>query len=71
MASAKDFPVGYEVYTSFDSGKWGKPVLVGKGNGPITVLEFDKGIETRYIKIIQTGSSDQWHWSIHKLNIEF
>ena len=69
--SANDWPRGYEVYTSFDGGKWGKPVLVGKGTGPITVLDFGKGIETRYIKIIQTGSSDSWHWSIHKLNIEF
>jgi type 1 glutamine amidotransferase/HEAT repeat protein len=69
--SANDFPVGYEVYVSFDGGNWGKPLLVGKGTKPITVLEFDKPVKTRYIRIVQTGSSDSWHWSIHTLNVEF
>ena len=70
-SSGNDYPRGYEVYTSFDNGNWGKPVLVGKGTKPITVLEFDKPIKTRYIRIVQTGSSDSWHWSIHTLSIEF
>ena len=69
--SANDYPRGCEVFASFDSGNWGKPVLTGKGTNAITVLEFDKPVRTRYIKIVQTGSSDSWHWSIHKLNIEF
>jgi len=69
--SANDYPRGYEVYVSFDGGNWGRPVLTGKGTNPITVLEFDRPVRTRYIKIVQTGSSDSWHWSIHRLNIEF
>lgn len=69
--SPGDYPRGYEVYTSFDNGNWGKADLVGNGTKPITVLEFDKPIKTRYIKIVQTGAVDGLHWSIHTLNIEF
>jgi HEAT repeat protein/type 1 glutamine amidotransferase len=69
--SANDYPRGYEVYASFDGGEWGKPVLAGEGDNPVTELVFDKPVHTRYIKIVQTGSSDAWHWSIHTLKIEF
>ncbi|MBE0536987.1 MAG: ThuA domain-containing protein [Phycisphaerae bacterium] len=69
--SGNDYPRGYEVYVSFDGGEWGKPLLVGEGNNPITELAFEKPVHTRYVKIVQTGSSDAWHWSIHTLKIEF
>lgn len=68
--SANDYPRGYEVYISFDGGNWGKPVVTGKGVNPITEIKFDKPAKTRFIKILQTGSSDDWHWSIHELKVE-
>lgn len=68
--SGNDYPRGYEVYTSFDGSNWGKPVLTGEGNNPITELIFPEPVHARYIKIVQTGSHDTWHWSIHTLTIE-
>lgn len=68
--SANDFPKGYEVYVSFDGGNWGKPILTGAGDKPITELDFGKTVVTRFIKIVQTGSSDSWFWSIHELKVK-
>jgi len=68
--SARDYPRGYEVSVSFDGRSWSKPVLVGKGGGPVTELKFAKPITTRHIRIVQTGSHDQWHWSIHLLKVD-
>ncbi len=68
--SSNDYPRGYEVYVSFDGGDWGEPVTKGKGVKPITEIKFDKPVKTRFIKIVQTGSSDTWHWSIHELTVD-
>ncbi len=68
--SPNDFPKGYEVYISFDGGNWGKPILTGAGDKPITELDFGKTVRTRFIKIVQTGSSDSWYWSIHELKVK-
>jgi len=68
--SSNDYPRGFEVYVSFDGGSWGKPIAVGKGTKPITEIKFAKPVQTRYVRIIQTGSSDSWHWSIHELTVE-
>ena len=68
--SSNDYPRGYEVYVSFDGGSWGKPVVTGKGTNPITEIKFGKPVRTRFIKILQTGSSDSWHWSIHELSLD-
>jgi hypothetical protein len=67
--SSNDFPRGYEVYVSFDGGSWGKPVVTGKGTKPITEIKFDSPVRTRFLRIVQTGSSDSWHWSIHELTL--
>jgi HEAT repeat protein/type 1 glutamine amidotransferase len=67
--SANDYPRGYEVYVSFDGGSWGRPVLTGKGAKPIVEIAFDKPVRTRFIKIVQTGSSSSWFWSIHELTV--
>jgi hypothetical protein len=67
--SSNDFPRGYEVYVSFDGGSWGKPVLTGKGTKPVTEIKFTSPIRTRFLRIVQTGSSDSWHWSIHELTL--
>jgi hypothetical protein len=68
--SSNDYPRGYEIYISFDGGSWGKPVVTGKGTEPITKIKFDKPVKTRFITILQTGSSDSWHWSIHELTVD-
>ncbi|MBN1125866.1 MAG: DUF1080 domain-containing protein [Sedimentisphaerales bacterium] len=68
--SANDFPRGYEVYVSFDGGNWGKPVLIGGDGEPITKIRFEHPIRTRFIKIVQLGSSDSWYWSIHELMVD-
>lgn len=68
--SPTDYPRGYEVYVSFDGGSWGKPVVTGEGTQPLTKITFDKPVRTRFIKIIQTGSSDSWYWSIHELSLD-
>jgi HEAT repeat protein len=68
--SSNDYPRGFEVYVSFDGGSWGKPVVTGKGTKPLTEIKFGKPVQARFIKIIQTGSSDSWHWSIHELKLD-
>ena len=68
--SSNDYPRGYEVYVSFDGGSWGKSVVTGKGTHPITEIKFNKPVRTRFIKIVQTGSSDDWFWSIHELSVD-
>ncbi len=68
--SSNDYPRGYEVYVSFDGGSWGKPIVTGKGINPLTEIKFGKPVQTRFVKIIQTGSSDAWHWSIHELKLD-
>jgi HEAT repeat protein len=68
--SPNDYPQGYEVYVSFDGGSWGKPVVTGKGTQPLTKIAFDRPIRTRFVKIVQTGSSDSWFWSIHELSLD-
>jgi len=67
--SSNDYPRGYEVFISFDGGNWGDPIVTGKGTEPITNIRFPKPVNTRCIKILQTGSSDSWHWSMHELTI--
>ena len=69
-ASVNDYPRGYEVYVSFDGGSWGKPVVTGKGTEPVTEIKFTKPVRTRFVKILQTGSSDSWFWSIHELKVD-
>jgi len=68
--SSNDYPRGYEVYVSFDGGSWGKPVITDEGTNPLTKIEFEKPVRTRLIKIVQTGSSDSWFWSIHELKVD-
>jgi hypothetical protein len=68
--SSNDYPRGYEIYISFDGGSWGKPIATGKGTDPLTEIKFGKPVRTRFIKIIQTGSSDSWNWSIHELKLD-
>jgi HEAT repeat protein len=67
--SGEDYPRGYEVYVSFDGKDWGKPVLTGRGQ-PVTEIAFPKPVSARHVKIVQTGKSDKWQWSIHELTVD-
>ena len=69
--SRNDYPRGYEVFASFDGGQWGAAIVTGKGTSPLTEIRFGSPVKTRYFKILQTGSSDSWNWSIHELSVEF
>lgn len=67
--SAQDFPRGYEVYVS-DTPEFGnKPVVTGQGTGAVVEIKFPQGTRGRYIRIVQTGSSDSWYWSIHEAKV--
>jgi len=69
--SSNDYPRAYEVFVSFDGGNWGDPIVKAKGTKPITDISFAQPLRTRFIKILQTGSIETWHWSIHKLSVKF
>lgn len=69
--SSMDYPRGYEVYVSFDGKTWGKPLTSGKGRDPVTRIAFPEPVHARFIKIVQTGKSGRWYWSIHRLQVEF
>ena len=69
-SSRGDYPRGYEVYVSFGGDNWGKPIVSGKGIKPMTVIKFPKPVQTRFIKIVQTGSVPGLFWSIHELKVD-
>jgi hypothetical protein len=66
--SINDFPRVYEVYFSNDGKNWGEPVTKGKGEKYKTLIK-DLAGTTKHIKILQTGKSDIYHWSIYELKI--
>jgi HEAT repeat protein len=68
--SRGDYPRGYEVYVSFNGSSWGKPIVSGKGTKPLTVIKFPRPVQTRFIKIVQTGSVPGLFWSIHELKVD-
>ncbi|MHC4733140.1 MAG: HEAT repeat domain-containing protein [Planctomycetota bacterium] len=68
--SRGDYPRGYEVYVSFNDGNWGKPIVSGKGTKPLTVIKFPRPVQTRFIKIVQTGSVPGLFWSIHEMKVD-
>lgn len=68
-SSANDYPRGYEVYVSRDGQNWGDAIAKGAGTQAKTEIAFapTKG---RYVKIVQTGSTDGLFWSIHEMSID-
>lgn len=65
--SPGDYPRGCEVYVSFDGKSWGDPVLTSEPQRPITRLIFEEPVRTRFLKIVQTGSTQGLFWSIHEM----
>jgi len=66
--SPNDYPRGYAVYVSNDGQNWGNAIASGSGSSAVTTITFPT-VAARYIKIVQTGSSTSWWWSIHELNV--
>jgi len=68
--SGNDWPRSYEVYVSDDGKNWGRPVVTGKGDTKGTTIRFPKTVKTQHVKIVQTGKTDKWYWSIHQMKVE-
>lgn len=66
--SPNDYPRSYSVFVSSDGQSWGTPAISGIGDRPIVTIELADQT-ARYIKITQTGSSQNYWWSIHELTI--
>lgn len=66
--SSKDYPRGYEVYVFTDEGDMGEPVAAGEGNAAVTAVRFEPA-NGRYVRVVQTGKTDHWFWSIHEFRI--
>jgi hypothetical protein len=66
--SPDDYPRGYKVELSADGKAWGAPVATGKGDGPVTDINFPAA-RAKFIRLTQTGSVGGLFWSIHELQI--
>jgi HEAT repeat protein len=67
--SRGDYPRGYEVFVSFDGGKWEGPIVSGKGTQPLSDIRFPQPVQGRYLKVVQTGTVPGLFWSIHDLKV--
>ncbi len=63
-----DSPAGYAIYASNDKEKWGAPVAAGKGGRWGVTTAVFKPVKARYIKIEQTGKTNQF-WSIFEIDV--
>ena len=66
--SGGDYPRAFQIFTSMDGASWYGPVGMGTGEGALTTA---RGLPTaaRYVKIVQTGSTEFNWWSIYDLQI--
>ncbi len=63
-----DSPAGYSVLVSQDGKTWSDPVANGAGQLGITTITFPVQ-HARFIKLVQTGTSAKYHWSIFEFNV--
>jgi len=66
--SSNDYPRGYEVYVFDDEADMGDPVATGEPDKPVFEISFEPSAG-RYVRIVQTGASDEWFWAIHQIRI--
>jgi F5/8 type C domain len=66
-SSKGDYPHGYKVYASNSKSNWGSTIASGRGTSQSIKISFATQ-SARYIKVVQTGSSDNW-WSIQEFNV--
>lgn len=58
-----------EVSISNSTENWGATPATGEGKEAVTVIDC-KNTKGRYIRIVRTGSTDGWYWSIHEVKVE-
>ena len=64
-SSVTDYARSADVYVSSDGSDWTKVASIASGQ-PVEMASF--GTQTaRYIKVVNTGSADNW-WSIAEFN---
>ncbi len=64
----QDSPRGYEIYVSQDGEDWGSPIATGAGTPGVTTISFPK-TTARYLKLVQTGATQDAYWSINDLEV--
>ena len=68
-ANVDDYARGYQVYVSNDGLDFGNPVASGLGLSTFITITFESPQIARYVKVVQTGTTDYWWWSIAELNV--
>ncbi|MEK3824697.1 discoidin domain-containing protein [Paenibacillus sp. FSL K6-1558] len=63
-----DYPRQYRIFVSDDGQNWGTSIAGGEGASGRLSITFPEQ-QARYVKIMQTGESDQW-WSISELFVQ-
>ena len=58
------------MYISQDGTNWGRPIAKGQGSARGTKITLPRPVQTRHLKIVQTGQHKQWNWSIHTMRVE-
>lgn len=66
--SPKDYPRRLKVEVSGNGKDWKECVAKARGNARTTEILFDP-LQTKFIRMTQTGSSRKFYWSIHELQI--
>jgi hypothetical protein len=66
--SPNDYPRGYIVKVSLDRARWDEVAARRDNNAPLDVSFSLR--QVRYIRMEQTGSSDRWWWSIHRIELK-
>ena len=61
-------PVGYRVQISGDGMTWSESIAQGPGATPTTVIVFAP-VQTKFIRITQTGSSQNQLWGVQQVRI--
>ncbi len=67
--SANDYPRAYEAYIFNDEAEMDAPIAKGEGDKAVLEIKFDPPTTGRYIRILQTGASENNYWSIHELRV--
>ena len=66
--SRNDYPRAYRVLVSKDGKDWGPPVAGGGTKSAVTDISLYPK-EGRYVKIVQTASTDRNWWSVYDLQV--
>lgn len=69
LAHKDNYPRGYEIQISTDGEAW-MTVAEKEQNEDVVIEETFDEVVARYVKIVQTGSSDEHWWAIDELDIQ-